>query len=281
VSEICGSRGYEGGDHTGNDHGISWENYDPEAELERLGITRADERARQDAHWESQQDHPGDDQAGNDWDQDPDRENYADLDGDINAILSEDDDLPDPRTQQQVACDPAQDQAPTLAETGARADDPQHGDDPGLVGERDDHAGQDHDAPQPGAYPHPDAGKFGPGQEPAADSHLTGSRDFGPVTDADQVLRQRVADLESANTRLESTNAELKSENAQLVRGLAELASETARLGKDMVELKADNAQLTKDLRAGLKHPEQDNADKEAIEAADARTHGGPGEDSE
>jgi chromosome segregation ATPase len=49
VSEIYGSGGYDSGEHHDNDTSSAydaWDDYDPEAELERLGITRVGERER-------------------------------------------------------------------------------------------------------------------------------------------------------------------------------------------------------------------------------------------
>jgi hypothetical protein len=237
VSEIYGSSGYDSSDDSGPpdrdspSFGSSWgDSWQPEYSV-------YDHDASGDYG-------TGDDQAGDlRGDQDPDAENYADID----AILARDNKLPEPRTRQEVAeeadrADPdtsdydqatdadievishesdhipelrtrqqaaredaVLDQAPTLTETGTEADDHQRDEDPYPVAEHGD-----------------------PGEHAGRTDVGAGTADWAGATD--DIWRQRVADLEAAN-------AELKHENTQLGRGMAELESENAELGKNFAAL--------------------------------------------
>jgi hypothetical protein len=90
------------------------------------------------------------------------------------------------------------DQAPTLTETGTKADDPQHGEDDDL----DELASQDDAVTN------------------TADRHA----------ETDDTWRQRVADLESGNTDLGKAVAELESENADLGKTVAALEARLEQL---------------------------------------------------
>jgi cell division protein FtsB len=115
----------------------------------------------------------------------------------------------------------------------------------------------------------------------------------GSATDQAPTLTtasERIAQLESANQRLQSENtdlgkavAELRSENIQFGRGMAELESENAELGKTVAELRTENTDLQRGfsaLEARLERIEQTSTDKPSGDIVD-RAHGGLDADSE
>jgi hypothetical protein len=133
--------------------------------------------------------------------------------------------------------------------------------------------------------PDRDAGQTSRGQNPYLGAEYDDSGKVVSQADAstgtpdrpaetDDVLRQRVADLESAN-------AELKAENTQLGKGLSELETENAELGKNITELKAENADQQRGmsaLEARLERLEQGGRDEPAASIVD-RAHEGPAEE--
>jgi hypothetical protein len=230
VSEIYGSGGYDRGDRQDDDTGSAydaWTDYDPEAELERLGITRESERQRALA-WDHQRVGNGDDRVNDDRD-------ASGIDPDIYAIIHEND-PPDPRTRQQAARDAregVQDPTPGLTEAGSEAHG--EGDEP-YRSREDDLAGCD-----PGELARPDA------------DASTADR----PTETEDVLRRRM-------TELETVNAELRTENTQLIRGMGELESENAELGKTVTGLEAHNSQLESRLER-LEHKVEDIVPSDTI----------------
>lgn len=271
MSEIYGSSGgYDSGSDGGNAYD-PWDNYDPDAELEAMGITRTSEWERMRAG-ERRDAGYGDDQADDDYDTDLDAANYAagndpetawrnqgnpdspnglgcqggddsaskphddpveGHDADIEAILGENDHLPEPRTRQEAAADawdrPDQTPGETLTQN-RNADQTARGQHPYRAAEHDKTSEQ---------ASHDD------GDASAADQ----------AADTDDALHQRLADLESAN-------AELKTENTQLSRGMAELETGNADLGKRIAEVEARNDTL----EARLERLEQ-KADDPALAA--------------
>jgi hypothetical protein len=297
VSEIYGSSGgYDRGDHHGNDAsdaGDPWDNYDPDAELEAMGITRQGEweRARTQAR--------GDTGYGDGWaddadETDPDAEN----DADIYAILHEDDDLSEPRTRQEVtgeAREFARNRDPASTETGTDSGGEAYrsweddlptreefraktwGPDAEYWDENEQAWRKFDSTPTPegisantdqdnGASPvgqNPDAVARGDHPYPWINPDGTdGHQDTGPLAadrsaDADQnadgSLRQRITDLEAANAELKAANAKLEAENSLL--------------GEDIAELKAENVDLRREvsaLDARLERLERNNPDKHA-----------------
>jgi flagellin-like hook-associated protein FlgL len=190
-------------------------------------------------------------------------------DADIYAILHENDHLPGPRTRQQAAREDRQagadpKQAPGLTETSTVADgaayrswedglptrqesrektwgpDAEFWDENEQAWRKLDTARTpDTDAAadttgigdrQHGEHPYPAAEHHQSGEQADHDDGETSSVER--VIGTDDALRQRVADLETAN-------AELIAENTQLGRGMAELESENADLGKSVTVLEA------------------------------------------
>jgi hypothetical protein len=258
VSEIYGSGGYDSPSRD-NDAAYerstgsgSWENYNPEAELERLGITRAGEWAKAKADWDSQQSPDADGQAddGSDgggrgnshepaaeaWDQDPDiDDDYYRDDAAIEAGLDEAD-LP---TRAGSRADTWEDSP----DSAYAADLEPEGED-GDTHAADSARGRDGDGtliPQAtdlttrGDHPYPDS------QRAPSSDRDAGPDETDPNAETDDGLHQRVADLEAAN-------AELRNENTQLAKDIVEVESENAELGKTVTELRTENA----DLRRGF-----------------------------
>jgi hypothetical protein len=266
VSELYGGGSHDSGGY-GNDAGgayDAWADYDPEAELERLGITRQSEHEHA-LTWDRQQAGHGDDQA--DDDTDPDAENYAD----VYAIIHENDHLPEPRTRQQAARDAARDLSSDDGGTCADDTDPDAANDvvmnekevaresaedlaPGLTGvggeTSEPYRGWENNLP---AAEEPRAMTGGP--ELARQDAGTGTADRSTET-ADS-LRQRVTELETAN-------AELRAENGQLVRGMGELESQNAELGKIVTGLETHNHQVESRLER-LEHKVQDAVPSDKI----------------
>jgi hypothetical protein len=278
VSEIYGSGGYDSPSRD-NDAAYerstgsgAWENYNPEAELERLGITRAGEWARANADWDSQQSQDGDGQADNDgtdgdgrdsshgptaeaWDQDPDiDDDYYQDDTAIEGRLDEAD-LPT-RADSHAATwedhldsgyaadlEPEGEDDDTHAAESARDRDG----DGTLIPQATDQATR-------GEHPYPDSQRA-PSSDPDA-----GPDETNQNAEADDSLRQRVADLEAAN-------AELRNENTQLGKDVIEVESENAELGKTVTELRTENADLRRGFsahEARLERLEQDRPDRPA-----------------
>jgi hypothetical protein len=319
VSEIYGSGGgYDRGDSHGNDVGDthdSWDNYDPDAELEAMGITRTSEWERVRAQERGDAGY-GDDQADDGYDIDPDAANYAAGNDPETAWRNQGrrdgptglgypdgtgqhDESPDrPSAVEQPPGSPDSQRYPngvTAADTDPRYYDGDiraalaadttptrqqaaRDDGPGREGQGGhDSASRPHDDPVEGHadieatlhendhLPEPRTRQEAvadawnrPGQTPGetltqdrnADqrngpSELTSQGDAGAgmpgqTAETQDALRQRVADLESANT-------ELRAENTRLDKGMGDLATENSELGKAMADLRSENADLRAD----------------------------------
>lgn len=257
MSEIYGSGGYDSPSRD-NDAAYerstgsgAWENYNPEAELERHGITRAGEWARANADWGSQQSQDGDGQADNDGTESDDRDSSHEPTAEA---WDQDLEIDDDYYQDDAAIETRLDEAdlPTRADSHAATweDHLDSGYAAGL-----EQVGEDAHAAEPALDRYGD-GTLIPhatdqatrGERPYPDSQRAPSndQDAGPNetdrnAETDDGLRQRVADLEAAN-------AELRNENTQLAKDVVEVESENAELGKTVTELKTENA----DLRRGF-----------------------------
>jgi hypothetical protein len=237
VSEIYGSsrdHGDTGGDHydhVGNDHSDPWENYDPEAELERLGITRAGERERAMAAWERQRDGDADDQADHAQEQDQDAWGYDDS-GKYQETSAE--------VQARIA---SQDQLPTPEKESRQAtwgDHPVYHDETNLDDADGDALAQraGGDDPLTGL----DQTAASAGLPRQADSDAETGEDHQPVdvaSEAEAALRQQVAELKTENAQLgkdmaelKAENADIRSKNAELERGYSALETRIERLEK-------------------------------------------------
>lgn len=266
MSEIYGSGGY---DRPSRDNDAAyerstgsgaWENYNPEAELERHGITRAGEWARANADWDSQQSQDGDGRADNDGTESDDRDSSHeptaeawDQDLEIEDDYYRDDAATEARLDEADLPSRADSHAATWEEhldSGYAAglepegeDDDAHATEPARDRDRDRTLiPQATDQAMRGDHPYPDSQRA-PSSDPDA-----GPDEPDPNAEAGDGLRQRVADLEAANSELRNENTELRAANTQLVKGFSELESENAELGKTVTEVKTENA----DLRRGF-----------------------------
>jgi cell division protein FtsB len=240
VSEIYGSGGYDrrdsgdrsSGDHYNSDADGMWGDQDPDA----ANYADLD-------HPDSQDDHASDD------DDSPDADDYRhrdeELDGDMNRAEYAD----YVRNREQAGIydadgDCGYDTAPDAENyADANTTDKPHGD------QVDGHDAdiysilhENDDLPEPrtrqeaaaDTWDQPDQIQGGP---------LTQDRYADQTVETEDALRQRVADLESAN-------AELETQNTQLGRGMAELKSENSELGKSITELRSENADLKRGVSA-------------------------------
>jgi flagellin-like hook-associated protein FlgL len=215
-------------------------------------------------------------------------------DADIYAILHENDHLPEPRTRQEAAREGRQAEAdckraPGLTEPSTIPDGEAYwswedglptrqesrektwGLDAEFWDENEQAWRKVDTAPEPDGEGAADTMVIGDRQHgehtyPAAEHDETGHGETSAAdrtVETDDALRQRVADLKTAN-------AELKSENSQLGKGLSELESENADLGKTVAALEAR-----------LERLEQRNSDSRAGDGdIDNRTRGGLAENS-
>jgi hypothetical protein len=201
VSEISGSGGYDRGDHHSDDTGSAldaWADYDPEAELERLGITRESERERALAWDREQASHDGDNQA-------PGLTGTGDDAGNEAYVQYQ-------SREEELGIIPEEPQVNTRGLDGTSVDDNSRGE-----------------------HPYPDTEGADDGEHASQDNTGTGTADQAAGT-GDR-WRRRLADLENANAELKAENtqlgmgmSELESENADLGKSIVELKTENADL---------------------------------------------------
>lgn len=232
VSEIYGSSGHDSGDdgasHTDRgpgcfgsgwggpwrpDHSVYYRDADLSAD--RYGdLDEADQGMTRGEYADHAHDQPPD--------ADPE-----DPDDDISAILHEDDHLPEPRTRQEVAREAAAwEQAPTLAPADAEVGDARQRE-----------------------HPYPIAEIVDPG-ETAGQEVGDGAADQAAETG--DIWRQRIDELEAANTELGRAVSELETENSQLGRGIAALEARLEQLEQHDPESQAGDVEISNRTRGGL-----------------------------